>query len=196
MSPDDEPPQTPDAAVAHAQAIFADAKARRAALVEQARGWTGLESDELGTLDEVAPLASRDVDSLYARLVALSAQRVRVLSGQLNAAYAEHGTDALVSHRQVFNPATGEVEDAGEVVSTLAKLDAEERDRLERLLTTAVRLKLETRSADALASQGRMMAALARALCEQAGLDWGAEETRRLAQQAVLTARSEVARPG
>lgn len=189
MPADPDPPQTPDAAVAHAQEVFAAERARREELVAQARSWTGLGDTELGTLDGVEPLASGQIDTLYARLVALSAQRLRVLSGQLAAVYAEHGADALVSRRQVFNPATGEVEDAGEVVSVLAKLDADERDRLERLLTTAVRLGLERRATDALERQRQVIGALARSLCEEAGLDWSAPETRRLAQRAMLRAR-------
>lgn len=171
---------------------FAVSRARNTALITQAQAWTGVAAGELGTFDTVTPLDGAEIGNVYARLVSLSVQRLRVLSGQLDAAYAEHGVAAFVRDRQAYNPATREVEVIGEDPTALAKLENEERDRLKDLLALAVRLELETHAASAVKSQGKRMAALAQALCEAAGMDWTAEETRRLAQRAVLTAEGKL----
>lgn len=193
------PPVTADYAAA--AEVFAAARDRRAALIEQAQSWTGVDAAELGSLDTVTPLPGSELPSVYARLVALSAQRLRVLSAQLAKAYAvaeagEPGSGVTVFARErlIYDPATEEVRAAGEEVTVLARLEAAERDRLADLLATAVRLQLEVRSAEALASQGRRMAAVVRAMAEEAGLDWSAAETRRLAQRAVVRAESGISR--
>lgn len=177
-------------------ATFAAHRAQQAALGDQARSWTPARADdmELGTFDSVTPLDGGEIGSVYARLAALSVQRLRVLTAQLAEQYADHGMGAFVRDRLVYNPANQDVEVAGEELTGLARLELEERKLLQGLLTAAVRLKLEVHSAQARQSHGRRMAALAEALCEQVGMDWSAPETRRMAQQAVIRAEAEVSR--
>lgn len=189
--PDSDPPG-PYTAIA---GTFGAHRARQALQLAQTRAWTGIEgAEELGTFDSVSPLEAGEVSNVYARLAALSVQRLRVLSDQLSRAYTEHGTAAFVRDRLIYNPATQEVEVAGEEPTALAKLELEERKLLQNLLTSAVRLKLEAQSQAARDNHGRRMAAFAQSLCELAGLDWAAEDTRRLAQRAILVAEAEVSR--
>lgn len=182
-----EPDYTP---VAQA---FAASRARRDALLAQAQSWTGCDTGDFGTFDSVTPVSGDELGSIYARLAALSVQRLRVLSAQLAAAYEADPAGALVYERKAYDPATEELVTIGQEVTALAKLEAAERDRLERLITVAVRLRLEVRSEEAIRLQGRRMAALVQAACEQAGLDWSLPETRRVAQRAVVAAEAMLA---
>jgi hypothetical protein len=187
------PPVTADlVAIA---ATFADRRQRDAALVDQAQSWTGQGIEDLGTFDASPQIDGDELGNVYARLVALSIQRLRVVSDQLAKAFAEHGVAALVKDRLAYNPGTEELEVIGEQVSALAELEGRERKQLQELLTAAVRLRLETRSAEAIAAQGQRMAALAQALCEEVGLDWNTDAARRVAQRAVIRAEAAMARP-
>jgi hypothetical protein len=176
-------------------ATFADRRQRDAALVDQAQSWTGQGIEDLGTFDASPQIDGDELGNVYARLVSLSVQRLRVVSDQLARAFAEHGVDALVKDRLAYNPGTEELEVIGEQVSALAELEGRERKQLQELLTAAVRLRLETRSAEAIAAQGQRMAALAQALCEEVGLDWNTDSARRVAQRAVIRAEAAMARP-
>jgi enamine deaminase RidA (YjgF/YER057c/UK114 family) len=72
----------------------------------------------------------------------------------------------------------------------LVTLEGAERDRAAHLGLQLAKLGLDiatVRSA-AVAKQARQMAALAQALCEEVGLDWADDATRRIAQRAVLRA--------
>jgi hypothetical protein len=179
----------------HIAAQFAADRARRAALVAQAQSWTGAtDPDSLGNFDEVDAVPGDQLPNIYARLIALSVQRLRVLSAQLNAAYAEHQVDALVYAKKAYNPGTEELETIGEEPTALARLEGQERDRLEGLITPAVRLQMEVRSREAVAQHGQRIAALAQSMCEEAGLNWASEETRRLAQRAIVRAEAAVVR--
>jgi uncharacterized protein with PIN domain len=130
--------------------------------------------------------------NIYARLVALSAQRLRVLTGQLSAAHKADPQGAFVYEKKIWDPATESVETASEEPTALARLVAQESDRLAELLVTAVKLRLEVRSADAIALQSKRMAAYVQAVAEAAGLNWGDAATRRLAQRAILNAEEQV----
>ena len=177
----------------HIAQEFHALRSKRAALTAQAQAWTGGQgSDELGTFDNSAPVDGDQIGSIYARLVALSVQRLRVLSEQLSQAYAAEGKDALVMETKIYNPGTEELEVTGEQITALAQLELKERKMLQELLTVAVRLQLESRSVAAIANHGLRMAALAQSLCEEAGLDWADNETRRLAQRAILNAEERV----
>jgi hypothetical protein len=174
---------------------FDASRARQAALVAQAQSWTGVTGcDDLGTFDTVIPLDGDQLSNVYARLMALSVQRLRVLSAQLAEAYATDSATAFVYDKLMYNPASQEVEVASQEVTALARLESEERDRLKDLLALSVRLQLEVRAADAIKTQGQRMAALAQALCEKVGLDWDEPDTKRLAQAAVLAAEDLVTR--
>lgn len=178
----------------HIAAEFEADRTRRAALVAQAQAWTGGQgADELGSFDTTAPVAGEQIPNIYARLIALSVQRLRVLSGQLAEAFATEGVRALVYERKAYNVGTEELEVIGEEPTALAKMEVKEREHLATLLTTAVRLQLEARDRDAVRRHGQRMAALAQAFAEQAGLDWADEETRRLAQRAIVAAETRMA---
>ena len=188
---------TPEDPFDDAAGTFAAHRARDAALTASARSWapaTPPRADDmdLGNFDSVAPLEADQIGPTYARLAALSMQRLRVLSAQLQEQYAAHGTAAFVRDRLVYNPATQEVETAGEEPTALARLESAERAELRTLLTTAVRLKLEVQSAATRVQHAQRMAALAQSMAEQMGLDWADEGTRRLAQRAVLQAEARV----
>jgi len=174
--------------------VFAGAVSRRQALITQAQEWTGVDgADQLGNFDTVAPTQGDQLGNIYARLVSLSIQRLRVLSDQLNRAYAANGVDALKYDKLIYNAATEEVERASEEETVLVRLESAERDRLERLLVAAVKLQLETRSKEAIELQSRRLATYVRSMAEAAGLPWGEETTRRLAQRAVVAAEAELA---
>lgn len=143
----------------------------------------------LGTLDDVDPLFEDDLPALYSRQLALTARRVRVLSAQLAQAFAEHKQAALVREDFIFDRETGTPVSAGESITALAELEGKERDRLDRQLATALRLRaLERESAERRAEFGRRVGTLAQELCERAGLDWAAEGTRQIAAAAVVRA--------
>lgn len=195
MPPDTEQPG-PFADVAE---VFRAQRIRDARQLADAQAWTPTvpvkaEDMDLGTFDSVTPLNGDDIGNVYARLTALSVQRLRVLSAQLAEQYRDHGMAAFVRDQLLYNPATNEVEVAGEQSTQLARQDFEERKLLKDLLTTAVRLKLEVQSQQAVAQHGLRQAVTLQAFAEQCGLDWNEPETRRMAQQAVLRAEAEVAR--
>lgn len=178
-------------------ARFTASRAQRDALIAQAQSWTGVAGNEtLSNFDSVTPLDGGQLGTVYARLLALSIQRLRVLSAQLEIAYAASGPAAFVREKLIYNPGTQEVEVAGEEPTVLAKMEAEERDRLEELISKAVRLKMEVHAQQAVSLHGRRMATLAQKLCEAMGYDWGDADTKRLAQSAVLAAEAEVSRGG
>lgn len=188
------PDTTPDNPLDGIAQRFADHRAQQAALTASARSWAPQKAADmdLGTFDSVAPLEAEQIGPTYARLAALSMQRLRVLSAQLTEQYRDHGMAALVRDKLIYNPATQDVEVAGEEPTALARMEAEERRELRTLLTTAVRLKLEVQSAAARTQHAQRMAALAQSMAELVGLDWANEETRRLAQRAVLQAEARV----
>jgi hypothetical protein len=72
----------------------------------------------------------------------------------------------------------------------LVTLEGAERDRAAQLGLQLAKLGLDiatVRSAT-VAKQARLMVALAQALCEEVGLDWADDATRRIAQRAVVRA--------
>lgn len=178
-----------------AVAVLAGDRARRAALLAQAQSFTGIaDAGELGTFDTVSPTSGEEMGNIYARLVALSAQRLRVLSGQLNAAHAADPVGAFVYEKKAYNTQTEELEVVSEEPTALARLVTQESDRLADLLVTAVKLRMEVRSAEALAMQSKRMAAYVQAMAEAAGLSWADEGTRRLAQRAIVAAEAAMGR--
>lgn len=171
---------------------FAAHRAQRDALTAQAQSWTGQSVGDLGTFDATPPVAGAELPNIYARLIALSVQRLRVLSDQLAQAYETDKLAALVYARKAYDPGTETLETIGEEPTALAVLEGKERDRLANLLRDAVRLQLEARSQEVIRNHGLRIATLAKTLCEAAGLDWADEDTRRLAQRAIVAAESQV----
>lgn len=171
---------------------FAAHRAQRDALTAQAQSWTQQSVGDLGTFDATPPVAGSELPNIYARLIALSVQRLRVLSDQLAQAYGTGQLTALVYERKAYDPGTEELVTLSEEPTALAVLEGKERDRLANLLRDAVRLQLEARSVEVIRNHGLRIATLTQALCEAAGLDWADEDTRRLAQRAIVSAESQV----
>lgn len=148
---------------------------------------------ELGTLDDAEPLYEGDLPELYGRQVALTRQRIRVLSAQLARAYDEHGEKALVRETFIYDRETGEAVSSGEQITGLAELEGRERDRLDRQI--ALHLKLAVIAEEAAGERRKRSQALARLaeeICRAAGLDWAAAETREIARRAVAAAFAAV----
>lgn len=131
-----------------------------------------------------------DVATLYARLISTAADRAQLYGAQLAAAWAEAGVDAVRVQTYVVDPATGELHAGGESVTALARLEAEERRALERLITQGARLSLEERAAQALQRNGVVLVEALRSFAESAGLDWSSPDVRRALQKALLAARA------
>lgn len=166
--------------------VFADQRARQAALTATAQAF---DATVLGTLDDVAPMHENDLPDFYSRQIGLTAQRVRVLSAQLAQAYAERKMDALVREDFVYDRETGAAVRAGESITALAELEGRERDRLDRQLGQALKLRiLAEESAERRRDTARRMAALTEELCTKAGLDWADPEVKALARRAVVAA--------
>lgn len=166
--------------------VFAQARARDAALTATAQAF---DATELGTLDDVDPLTEDGLSDVYSRQIALTVQRVRVLSAQLAQAYAEHKEKALVRENFIWDRETGEAISAGESITALAELEGKERDRLDRQIAQVVKLRvLAEESAERRQDYARKMAAALRDVCTAAGLDWSDEETRQIARRAAVAA--------
>jgi hypothetical protein len=148
----------------------------------------------------------------YARLLALSVARLEFL-GELLAEEYERLSDARTSDHPDFaegddydpgdRGAMGALVGAtygiakdgytlaiGENIRALVKLEAEERDRAARLAKDGIRIGIEAKQVDVMRSYGRTVVASLRALCEELGVSWEEEGTRRAAQRAILTART------
>lgn len=172
-------------------AAFAEHRERAAELVEQARSYTGLPASALGSLDAVDPLPGSAVPNVYARAVALTAQRVRYFSDQLAQAVEKHGVSALVRENLVYDPETSEVRVASETPTALADMEYRERRLLESQLQAAIRLGLQQRSAAERQAIIDRNVDLLESFAVEAGMDWAAPDTRRIAQRALLRAYGE-----
>lgn len=148
----------------------------------------------IGTLDDVEPLSGAEVQALCARQIAVTAQRIRYLEAQLAAAERAHGVKAFVRENLIFNPEEGTVVVASESPTGLARAEADERDRWDRQVALAHRIGLERVSAAEREARALREAAMMRAAFEACGLDWAADETRTLAQAAIVRAYEEIER--
>lgn len=151
---------------------------------------------------------------VYARLLALSVARLEFLGELLAAEYARHSDSDESTDEGLYDPGSvdpgqdggiraivgntydldkfGTPVPIGEAARALFKLEAEERDRAARLAKDAIRIGVQARQVDVMRSYGHTVVASMRALCEQLGIDWAEEATRRAAQRAIITARSRV----
>jgi hypothetical protein len=137
---------------------------------------------------------------VYARLAAVSVQRAAFLGRLLAEAYQREGigaligvkTDAVVISLGRDAGSSLETYPVSEEVRGLARLEAEERDRAERLAREAIKLGIEARRVDVLRSYGRTVAETIRAFARELGLDWTDPAVRRIAQRAVLAARQSL----
>jgi hypothetical protein len=150
-------------------------------------------SRQLPTLRESRPDAVPADDCDPARtlpiLAATATRRAQWLSDRLAEAVQRDGLHALVDDQWGVD-GQGNAVRLGEQVRALVTLEGAERDRAAHLSLQLAKLGLDISSARsaAVAKQARQMVTLAQALCEEVGLDWADDATRRIAQRAVLRA--------
>lgn len=154
---------------------------------------------------ELKPVQFAEV---YARLLAVSIARAEFYGELLAAAYERRdngdGPDRDEDDYDPGDPGSmgalvgatyGIAKDGftlpiGEGIRALVKLEADERDRAARLAKDGIRIGIEAKQVDVMRSYGRTVVASLRALCEELGVSWEEEGTRRAAQRAILTART------
>lgn len=135
---------------------------------------------------------------VYARLTATAVARAGWLGARLAEACEREGIAALVGDKYAVTtvsngagmPESLERVPVSEEIRALARLEAEERDRAERLTREAVKLGIEAKRVDVMRSYGRTVAEVTRQMADELGLDWADPAVRRVAQRAVLGARA------
>lgn len=148
------------------------------------------------------------IAEVYAKLLAVAVKRVEFYGRKLDEKFISEGMDALVGYRMdavvlkggkavvdgdlVNVPDELKMYAVGEELRALVVLEAQERDRAERLAREAVKLGLEAKRVDVMRSYGRAVAAVTRAFVDELGLDWSKPEVRRAAQRAVLASRQSL----
>lgn len=168
---------------------------QRAAITARSAGDPMVEHagrDELVTMSEARGRVP-DVADIYARLIITALERAQLLGAQLAAEYAEIGLDALVRDTFITDPDTGELVPDKSRPTALVLMEGQERDRLERLIQTAVRLQLDHKRAGVSQEQGRLIVTTLRKFAEARGIPWADDDVRRDAQGAALSARAELA---
>lgn len=140
------------------------------------------------------------IAEVYAKLLAVAVARVEFYGRKLDEAFASEGMDALIGYRMDAavlsggkdRPAELERYEVGEELRALVVLEAQERDRAERLSREAVKMGLEAKRVDVMRSYGKAVAAVTRAFVDELGLDWTDQAVRRAAQRAVLASRQSL----
>lgn len=133
----------------------------------------------------------------FAELAAVALARAEFYGELLAAQFAAEGLEGLIG-METGAVAVGaqekylETYEKGEAVRALVALEAVERDRAAALIEKGVRLGMEASNVDAMRTYGRTVGEALKALCEEMGIDWSADLTRRAAQRAVLTARARL----
>ncbi|MCA1600230.1 MAG: hypothetical protein LC776_00830 [Acidobacteria bacterium] len=151
----------------------------------------GSDPRRLPTLAEEGSTTAEDLDPRLSlpRLHRTALHRAAWLADRLADAVAEHGLAALVDDQHALNQA-GEVVRVGETIRALAVLEAQERDRAERIATSMARIGLEARpAATEVHAQARRIATVVEHLAKELGHNWAEESTRRAAQRAIRAAR-------
>jgi hypothetical protein len=122
-------------------------------------------------------------------LAATATRRAQWLSDRLAEAVRRDGLRALIDDQWGVD-GQGNAVRLGEQVRALVTLEGAERDRAAHLGLQLAKLGLDisTTRSTAAAKQAHQMVALAEALCEEVGLDWADDATRRIAQRAVVRA--------
>lgn len=146
---------------------------------------------------------------VYARLLAVAIARAEfygaLLAEQFERADAgerdgEHG-DYDPGPRGALGALVGDTYDldkhgepvaTGEAIRALVKLEADERDRAARLARDGIRIGVQAKQVDVMRSYGHTVVTAMRSLCQELGMDWTDETTRRAAQRAILAARSQL----
>ena len=74
----------------------------------------------------------------------------------------------------------------------IAKLEAEERNRAERLARDGIRIGIEASQVDSMRSYGKTVVTAMRALVRELGIDWNDPAVTRVSRRALLQARHEL----
>lgn len=125
----------------------------------------------------------------YAKLVAVSMARAEFLGAKLEQAYEAEGLKALIGHKYDSDK-FGEIYEVSEETRGLAAMEERERDRAARLIKDGLRIGIEAKHVDVLRSYGHTVVAALRVLCQQLGIPWDDEATRRAASRAIVAART------
>lgn len=137
---------------------------------------------------DVRPVQFAEV---YAGLMATAAARAEWLGAVLEDAVRREGLDGLVGGTYGLTK-DGEAVQIGEDVRALAKLEAEERARAERLARDGIRIGIEASQVDAMRSYGKTVITAMRCLVEELGLPWTHEAVARVARRSLLKARMQL----
>lgn len=163
---------------------------------------TALDDHETDALEHLPHYGSPNLRpvqlaEVYSRLTSVAVERAAFYGRKLDEAFAAEGMGALVGYRIDAAVLRGgkdmpdelEQYQVSEELRALVVLEAQERDRAERLTREAVKMGLEAKRVDVMRSYGKAVAAVTRAFVEELGLDWTRPEIRRAAQRAVLASR-------
>lgn len=137
---------------------------------------------------------------VYSRLAAVAVGRAEFYGRKLDEQFRAEGMAGLIGYRMdaaVLSggknmPAELERYEVGEELRALVVLEAQERDRAERLAREAIKMGLEAKRVDVMRSYGKAVAAVTRAFSDELGLDWTDPRVRRAAQRAVLASRQHL----
>jgi hypothetical protein len=125
----------------------------------------------------------------YARLVAVSMARAEFLGEKLAQAYENEGLGSLVGHKYDSDK-FGEIYEVSEETRGLAAMEERERDRAARLIKDGLRIGIEAKHVDVMRGYGHTVVASLKMLCQQLGIPWDDEATRRAASRAIVAART------
>lgn len=147
-----------------------------------------------------ADLRPVQLAEVYSRLAAVAVGRAAFYGRKLDEQFRAEGLGGLIGFRMDAAvvgggknaPAELERYEVGEELRALVVLEAQERDRAERLAREAIKMGLEAKKVDVLRSYGKAVAGVTRAFVEELGLDWADPAVRRAAQRAVLASRQHL----
>lgn len=137
---------------------------------------------------------------VYSRLAAVAVGRAEFYGRKLDEQFAAEGMAGLIGYRMdaavvgggKSAPAELERYEVGEELRALVMLEAQERDRAERLAREAIKMGIDAKRVDVMRSYGKAVAAVTRAFVDELGLDWTNPHVRRAAQRAVLASRQHL----
>jgi hypothetical protein len=137
---------------------------------------------------DVRPVQFAEV---YAHLMAVAAARAEWLGQLLQDAVRREGIDALIGDVLSLTK-DGEPVPVSEEIRALARMEADERSRAERLARDGIRIGIEASQVDAMRSYGKTVITAMRCLVEELGLPWTDPSVARVARRALLKARLQL----
>ena len=127
----------------------------------------------------------------YAHLMAVAAARAEWLGQLLQDAVRREGLDAFVGDVLSLTK-DGDAVPVSEEVRALARLEADERSRAERLARDGIRIGIEASQVDAMRSYGKTVITAMRCFAEELGVPWTDPTVARIARRALLKARMQL----